>query len=108
MTNTAEAFVSNTVTTLSADYAAKAKRGAEIKAEMSKLKKELEPIDAIFKGLFGKTGQRTFLRPDGEVAVTVDHGQRSILDQPKLKLEQPETVAAFQTLSEWDTPNYKG
>jgi len=107
MTNAEQAFASNTVTTLSAEYAEKALRGAEIKAEISKLKKELEPIDAIFKGLHAKTGQRTFLRPNGEVAVTVDHGERHILDQPALKLAKPEVVAAFQTLSEWDVPNYK-
>lgn len=107
MTNTAEAFITEAVKTLSPEYAAKAKRGAEIKALLSALKKELEPIDTIFKGLFEQTGQRTFLAPGGEIACTVDYGSRMILDQPSLKAQQPETVAAFQTKSEWNTPNYK-
>ena len=107
MTNAATAFSQNVVSTLNEDYAAKALRGSQIKAEISKLKKELEPIDALFKGLHAQSGQRTFLRPDGEVAVTVDHGSRMILDQPKLKLDKPDVVAAYQTESSWETPNYK-
>jgi hypothetical protein len=108
MTNAEQAFVQNTVVTLSADYAAKAQRGAEITKLLSQLKKEREGIDKVFKGLHAQTGQRTFLAPNGEVAVTIDHGERMILDQEKLKSEAPETVAAFQKLSTWETPHYQG
>lgn len=102
-----QAFTSSTVVTLNEDYTAKAARGAELKELISKAKKELEGIDKVFKGLFDQTGQRTFLNPAGKPVVEIAHGERHILDQPKLKAEKPEIVEAFQTLSTWDTPNYK-
>ena len=86
-----QAFTSSTVVTLNEDYTAKAARGAELKELISKAKK----------------GQRTFLNPAGKPVVEIAHGERHILDQPKLKAEKPEIVEAFQTLSTWDTPNYK-
>lgn len=106
MTNAA-AMVVTTVSTLSQEYADMASKGKMLKDRIAADTKELKGIDKVFKGLFDQTGQRTFLRPDGEVAVLVEHGERHIVDQGKLQADHPEVAKACDKLSEWESPKYK-
>lgn len=85
---------------------AKAKRGAELKAIASAVRKELEGIDDEFKKLFEERDTRELTDAKGNAIAVLNHSSRSILHQKELKAAHPLIVEKFTWPNESDSVGY--